>query len=101
MGMYPHIAEACQRGDVLLEWDEHKGPPPVPLLKSMFATERRKAKVLNFSIAYGKTALGLSKDWGVTLQEATSTLERWYRCEAFTSARRPTPSFITCARCVQ
>ena len=27
-------------------------------------------KVLNFSIAYGKTAHGLSKDWGVTQTEA-------------------------------
>ena len=35
-------------------------------------------QVLNFSIAYGKTAMGLSKDWGVTVQEAKETLERWY-----------------------
>jgi DNA polymerase-1 len=34
--------------------------------------------VLNFSIAYGKTARGLSKDWGVSLQEAEETVERWY-----------------------
>ncbi len=34
--------------------------------------------MLNFSIAYGKTALGLSKDWGVTLSEAKDTLEKWY-----------------------
>ena len=27
-------------------------------------------QVLNFSIAYGKTAHGLSKDWGVTQTEA-------------------------------
>lgn len=30
-----------------------------------FASERRKAKMLNFSIAYGKTAIGLSRDWKV------------------------------------
>ncbi len=35
------------------------------------------AQVLNFSIAYGKTARGLAKDWGVTLQEAEETVERW------------------------
>lgn len=28
---------------------------------------------------YGKTALGLSKDWGVSLTEANETLDRWYR----------------------
>jgi len=30
-----------------------------------FGSERRKAKMLNFSIAYGKTAVGLSRDWKV------------------------------------
>ena len=50
----------------------------MPLLKDVFATERKRAKTLNFSIAYGKTAMGLSKDWGVSLQEAKDTLHRWY-----------------------
>ena len=63
----------------MLEWD---GPPgeksPVPLLKDMFSSERRKAKILNFSIAYGKTAHGLSKDWKVDLTEAQNTVDRWY-----------------------
>ena len=44
----------------------------------MYAAERRKAKTLNFSIAYGKTAHGLSKDWGVSVQEANELLEAWY-----------------------
>lgn len=35
-------------------------------------------QVLNFSIAYGKTAHGLSKDWKVSLEEAQETVERWY-----------------------
>jgi DNA polymerase-1 len=78
MGMYPHVAEAVQKGAVLLEWDEHKGEPPVPLLKNVFNSERRKAKILNFSIAYGKTAMGLAKDWNVSLGEAKDTLEKWY-----------------------
>ncbi len=64
-------------GDCLLEWDG-VGKPPVPLLKEKFASERRKAKVLNFSIAYGKTAFGLSKDWNVSLKEAEDTVDRWY-----------------------
>jgi hypothetical protein len=63
-----------------------------------FASERRRAKTLNFSIAYGKTAKGcctnsffcckfvllfrpcfarLSEDWNVSLQEAEETLEKW------------------------
>lgn len=48
------------------------------MLKNMFATERRKAKVLNFSIAYGKTAHGLARDWGTDLDEAQQTVDRWY-----------------------
>jgi hypothetical protein len=83
----------------------------VPLLKNMFANERRKAKVrqmgsrpwvhdlraqwhapmqlanpdmwclpqvLNFSIAYGKTAHGLSKDFKTSLEEAQETVNKWY-----------------------
>lgn len=81
LGMYDHIQRAVQAGDCLLEWDGgHDGvqPPPVPLLKDMFASERRRAKILNFSIAYGKTAHGLSKDWGVSVKEAEDTVDKWY-----------------------
>jgi DNA polymerase-1 len=78
MGMFAHVREAVDGGEVLLEWDEAAGPAPKPLLKNVFGTERRKAKVLNFSLAYGKTALGLSKDWNVSLAEAKETLEAWY-----------------------
>lgn len=77
LGMYDHVKKAVEKGDCLLEWDSH-GEAPAPLLKDMFGSERRKAKVLNFSIAYGKTAHGLSRDWGVSLQEAQETVDRWY-----------------------
>jgi DNA polymerase I len=53
MGMYPHVADAVTRGEVILEWDVKEGAPPAPLLKDVFSAERRKAKTLNFSIAYG------------------------------------------------
>ena len=46
------------------------GSPPKPMPKDEYASERRKAKTLNFSIAYGKTAHGLSADWGVSTKEA-------------------------------
>ena len=78
LGMYDHIQSAVERGDCLLEWDSSDGERTVPLIKDMFASERRKAKVLNFSIAYGKTAHGLAKDWKVGIGEAQETLERWY-----------------------
>lgn len=39
---YPEIAKAVERKEVLLEWNQKKnGPPPVPLLKDVFASERR------------------------------------------------------------
>ena len=34
--------------------------------------------MLNFSIAYGKTAHGLSKDFKTSLEEAQETVNKWY-----------------------
>ena len=48
------------------------------LLWRRYRSERQKAKILNFSIAYGKTPFGLAKDWGVTVKEAEAMLEAWY-----------------------
>jgi hypothetical protein len=45
MGMYQHVAEAVRSGDVLLEWEDAGVPPPKPMLKNVFGSERRKAKV--------------------------------------------------------
>ncbi|CAN1768174.1 DNA polymerase I B, chloroplastic/mitochondrial [Linum perenne] len=81
MNMYPHILEAIERKEVLLEWYSQPGEekPPVPLLKDRFASERRKAKMLNFSIAYGKTPVGLARDWKVSVEEAKETVNLWYK----------------------
>lgn len=78
MDMFDYVKEKVDNGDVLLEWDYAKGDPPKPMLKDEFASERRQAKTLNFSIAYGKTAHGLSLDWGISTQEAESRLQAWY-----------------------
>lgn len=72
MDMFDHVRQRLDDGEVLLEWDYSKGDPPKPLLKDEFASERRKAKTLNFSIAYGKTAHGLSQDWYVHQQLSTA-----------------------------
>ncbi|XVF34036.1 hypothetical protein REPUB_Repub18cG0022500 [Reevesia pubescens] len=81
MNMYSHIREAVDKRQVLLEWHPQPGEekPPVPLLKDAFTSERRKAKMLNFSIAYGKTPVGLAKDWKVSVEEAKSTVDLWYK----------------------
>ncbi|KAJ4827344.1 hypothetical protein Tsubulata_003300 [Turnera subulata] len=81
MNMYQHIREAVEKKQVLLEWYPQPGEdkPPVPLLKDAFASERRKAKMLNFSIAYGKTPVGLARDWKVSVKEAKKTVNLWYK----------------------
>lgn len=83
MGMYQEIKDAMEAGKCLLEYgsegyDEEEGGEKPALVKDMFASERRKAKVLNFSIAYGKTAHGLAKDFGVSTKEAEDTVALWY-----------------------
>ncbi|GJN26286.1 hypothetical protein PR202_gb14207 [Eleusine coracana subsp. coracana] len=120
MNMYQHIREAVEEEKVLLEWHAQPGQekPPVPLLKDAFGAERRKAKMLNFSIAYGKTAHGLARDWKVSVKEAKDTLKLWYsdrkevlawqmrqkelaqeRCEVYTllgrSRRFPSMALVT------
>lgn len=68
--MYDNIKKEIEEGKVLLEWDKSKGEAPAPLVKDKYGDERKKAKTMNFSIAYGKTAHGFSKDWGCSLSEA-------------------------------
>jgi DNA polymerase I-like protein with 3'-5' exonuclease and polymerase domains len=80
LGMFKYIQDAVENGDCLLEWDYSNGEEPnKPMLKDKYASERRKAKTLNFSIAYGKTAHGLSQDWGVSPKEAEEMLQAWYK----------------------
>ena len=78
LDMFDNIKKALEDGECLLEWDYTKGEAPKPLLKDKFASERRKAKTLNFSIAYGKTAHGLQADWDVPFEEAEGMLNAWY-----------------------
>jgi DNA polymerase-1 len=63
LAMFNEIQDSINKGECLLEWDNSKGKPPVPLLKDKFSALRKKAKTMNFSIAYGKSAHGFSKDW--------------------------------------
>lgn len=62
-----------------MEWDNSKGKPPAPLLKDKYANERKKAKIMNFSIAYGKTVHGFMKDWNCSKEEAQATVDLWYK----------------------
>ena len=77
VNMYTFIQDDIDSGGCLLEKDP-SAPPDTPLVKDKYGAERRKAKTLNFSIAYGKTAHGLAKDWDVTIGEAEETVKAWY-----------------------
>ncbi|KAK4752479.1 hypothetical protein SAY87_021277 [Trapa incisa] len=81
LNMYDYIRKAVEKEEVILEWHGQPGEDkqPVPLLKDAFASERRKAKMLNFSIAYGKTPMGLARDWKVSVEEARKTVHLWYK----------------------
>eukprot|EP01018_Ginkgo_biloba_P010389 Gb_07861 [translate_table: standard] len=80
VNMYTHVRDAVEKEEVLLEPDAKRDQEKaIPLLKDVFAVERRKAKMLNFSIAYGKTVMGLAKDWKVTMKEAEDTVSLWYK----------------------
>ena len=68
LGMYSNIKDAIEKGEAVLEYgeqdaakDEKERPA---LVKDVFASERRKAKVLNFSIAYGKNGARLGQGLG-------------------------------------
>jgi DNA polymerase-1 len=76
--MFSEIQDSINKGECLLEWDHAKGKAPVPLLKDKFSGLRKKAKTMNFSIAYGKSAMGFAKDWNCSIEEADESLKKWY-----------------------
>jgi len=78
LNMYEHVRLAVERGEVALE-KPASGESPVPLVKDHFATERRHAKAVNFGIAYGLTAMGLSGQLECPFQEAEGMINRWYQ----------------------
>mmetsp|Transcript_2053 Transcript_2053/g.3152 ORF Transcript_2053/g.3152 Transcript_2053/m.3152 type:complete len:1034 (+) Transcript_2053:232-3333(+) len=79
VGMFDHVKKAVDNNEVLLERGSGNEHDDRPLVKDKFGSERRKAKTLNFSIAYGKTAHGLAKDWDVTREVAQGLLNAWYK----------------------
>ena len=79
IGMFDYIKKDIDNNQVLLEWDKSKGDPPAPLLKDKYASERKKAKTVNFSIAYGKTAKGFAEDWNCSVKEANEVIDKWFK----------------------
>ena len=50
--MYDYIQEAIDNNKVVLEKGVNENDS-IPLLKDIYAVERKHAKIINFSIAYG------------------------------------------------
>jgi len=79
--MFSNIKNELAQGKLLLE----KGSSTtdgsgveIPLLKEKYANERKKAKTMNFSVAYGKSAFGFAKDWNCSVEEAEKFVDLWY-----------------------
>lgn len=75
-GMFSNIKQELNNNKLRLEKGE--GDENIPLLKDKYANERKKAKTMNFSVAYGKTSFGFAKDWNCSLEEAEKFLNLWY-----------------------
>ena len=78
LGMFPNIQKEMQEGLILLEKTNDPNKKNIPLLKDKFQNERKKAKTMNFSVAYGKTSYGFAKDWNCSLKEAQQFVNLWY-----------------------
>lgn len=74
--MFKHVADAVACGKVVLEQAASGGPETV---KERFASERNKAKAINFAIIYGQAESSLAEDLNITTQEAEGLMEAWYR----------------------
>lgn len=73
------VQKEIEAGNVAMDHMDPNFKEGMVLVKDKYSSERRKAKILNFSLAYGKTEYGLSKDFNVTLAEAKGIVERWYK----------------------
>ena len=89
------LGQAVESGECLLEWDYSKGAPPAPILKDVFGSERRKAKTLNFSIAYGKTTFGAHRPPPERHRVPPSATER--HCVPSSAAERHLSAFPSAA----
>ncbi|KAF4716231.1 hypothetical protein FOZ63_017527, partial [Perkinsus olseni] len=69
------VAEAVANGSVVI--DDAKAHPGVPSVKSKFSNQRQRAKVMNFSIAYGKTERSLAEEMDLPVTEVRDMFRRW------------------------
>jgi DNA polymerase-1 len=56
----------------------YDGNPQNKEVKTKYKAERDKSKIINFGIAYGKTAVGFAADWNVSTAEAEGIIEQYF-----------------------
>lgn len=56
----------------------YESNPDFDIYKKRFKSERDKAKVINFGMAYGKGAYGFSKDFNISEEEAEGLLQKYF-----------------------
>ena len=79
VGMYEYIKNDVDNGIIAIDSNDRTMKNiDVPLVKDKYSKERHNAKTVNFSIAYGKTALGLADDLQILRSEAEDIIRRWY-----------------------
>eukprot|EP00494_Astrolonche_serrata_P008604 UN08648 len=75
--MFDYIRSDVQKGNVLIDGTQ-ANDGTIPLVKEKYKTERNRAKIMNFAIAYGKGPFTLSKDLGVNQDNAKEIIKKWY-----------------------
>lgn len=79
LSMYSHIQKSIDEQECVLDENMQLSmDKKLPLVKELFKKERTFAKILNFSIAYGKTAHGLASDLNISEGEARDIVGKWY-----------------------
>jgi len=72
--MFHHIARAVEVNDVTVENFGER----VPSVKSLFPSERRLSKMLNFSVLNGITARAVAQDQSMSMPDARKLISDWF-----------------------
>lgn len=80
--MFDDVRTAVDEGQVALD---RSSDSELTMVKDKFPEFRKRAKILNFALLYGKTAHGLAKEWNVPQQEAQQIIDKWF--DAFPEIR--------------
>ncbi|EER06049.1 dna polymerase i, putative [Perkinsus marinus ATCC 50983] len=88
--LFPEVAEAVANGSVgrlhsridrratvQVVIDDAEAHPGIPSVKTKFSTQRQQAKVMNFSIAYGKTERTLAEEMDLPVTDIRDMFTRW------------------------